>query len=284
MRPWPGASGHVLDRGSSGHIAEVRATIPGRVAFNGKLTASFLVISLEGTIKGEVTSRSFYAEGGITLHAPAVSANGDGLVNNVGLAGCASAKIGVTVFGHFISKTVTVGGSHRWGGENSMFTDSCRFGRLHSALSSAVDGSGTVVSVPPHTRQLNLIVRGAGGPPSSRGARCAKLPSTTSRLQPPTAGTSSSRSARTGARCVCAARARSARRCGPSAPGCSAAGRGTGASVPGTPGDGQGAEAEARSAALTPRARAALTGAAMRGCSGSAARSRVRAHRAPATA
>ncbi|MHB8492573.1 MAG: vWA domain-containing protein, partial [Solirubrobacteraceae bacterium] len=145
--------------------AEIKATIPGGVAFNGKLTASFLVITLEGHVKGEVTSHSFYAEGGITLHAPVVSANGDGLVNNTGIAGCASAEIGVTVFGHFIGKTVTVGGSHRWSGENHLFTDSCGFGRLRSALGAAVAGSGTAISVPPHTRQLNLIVRGSAGPP-----------------------------------------------------------------------------------------------------------------------
>lgn len=166
--------------------AEVKATIPGGVAFNGKLNASFLVISLEGKIKGEVTSKSFYAQGGINLHAPLVSASGDGLVNNVGLAGCASAKIGVTVFGHFIGKTVTVGGAHRWSGENSMFTNSCGFGRLHSALGSAVHGSGTVVFVPAHTHQLNLIVRGAAGPPEvqlSEGKTTATvLPNTTGAL------------------------------------------------------------------------------------------------------
>lgn len=166
--------------------AEVKATIPGGVAFNGKLTASFLVIDLEGTLKGEVTSKSFYAQGGVTIHAPLVSANGDGLVNNVGLAGCASAKIGATVFGRFIGKTVTVGGAHRWSGQNSMLTDSCGFGGLHSALSSAVRGSGTAVSVPSHTRQLNLIVRGASGPPevelSEGGATATVVPDTTGAL------------------------------------------------------------------------------------------------------
>lgn len=148
--------------------AEVKATIPGGVVFKGKLTASFLVIDLEGTIKGEVTSKSFYAQGGVTIHAPVVTANGDGAVNNTGLAGCASAQIGVTVFGHFVGSTVTIGGAHRWSGQNSIFTDSCGFGRLTSALAAraaALPGAATVVHVPPHTRQLNLIVHGAGGPP-----------------------------------------------------------------------------------------------------------------------
>ena len=140
--------------------ATVKATIPGGVSFKGSLNASFLVVSLEGTIGGEVTSKKFEAEGGITLHAPVVTATGDALVNNTGLAGCASAKV--------LWATVTVGGSHRWSGENSLFTDSCGFGRLKQALgagSAAAPGRGSSIVVPPGTNQVNLIVRGTNGPP-----------------------------------------------------------------------------------------------------------------------
>jgi hypothetical protein len=144
--------------------AAVTATIPGGVRFSGNLSASFLVIKLDGQISGDVTSNSFDAEGGITLQAPLVTANGDGLVNNVGIAGCASAKIGVTVFGNFIGKTVTVGGAHRWSGSNSLFSDSCGFSKLKSELGAHIASAGSV-RVPRHTRQLNLIVRGVSGPP-----------------------------------------------------------------------------------------------------------------------
>jgi hypothetical protein len=144
--------------------ASVTATIPGGVSFKGNLTASFLVIKLDGQISGSVTSNSFDAEGGITLQAPLVTANGDGLVNNVGIAGCASAKIGVTVFGNFIGKTVTVGGAHRWSGSNSLFDDSCGFSKLQSELGAHTASAGGI-RVPRHTRQLNVIVRGAAGPP-----------------------------------------------------------------------------------------------------------------------
>lgn len=163
--------------------ATVKAKIPGGISFKGKISASFLVIHLEGDLSGEITSKSFSAEGGVTIKAPVVSAQGDGLVNNVGLAGCASAQIGVTVFGNFIGTTVTIGGSHRWSGENSLFDDSCGFGRLRSALgasSARLSGAVARVQVPPHTSQINLIVRGAGTPPqvalAERGASALVSP------------------------------------------------------------------------------------------------------------
>ncbi len=151
--------------------AKVTATIPGGVSFEGDLRASLLVFHLEGKVSGEVTAKSFEAEGGVTIDAPGIKASGRGLVDNVGLAGCASAKIGVTVAGEFIGKTVTIGGAHRWSGENSLFDDSCGFGGLQSVLragSSALPGRAATVSVPPHTSQVNLMVRGAGAPPEVR--------------------------------------------------------------------------------------------------------------------
>lgn len=165
--------------------ATIKATIPGGVTFKGDLSASFLVVSLDGTVGGEVTSSHFQAEGGITLHAPVVSASGDALIDNVGLAGCASAKIGVTVFGQFIGKTVTIGGSHRWSGENSLFTDACGFGRLHEALAATAAAGPPVtgVHVPAHTKQVNLIVKGLDGPPeiqlSENGQTALVKPNTT---------------------------------------------------------------------------------------------------------
>jgi hypothetical protein len=140
--------------------AWVKATIPGGVAFKGDISRSFLVINIEGGISGSITSNSFEAQGYVTISAPVVSANGDALVNNTGLAGCASAKI--------LWATLTIGGSHRWSGQNSVFTDSCGFGRLKAALgasSSALPGPPATVAVPPHTRQVNLIVQGTSGSP-----------------------------------------------------------------------------------------------------------------------
>lgn len=165
--------------------ATIKATIPGGVTFKGDLSASFLVVSLDGTIGGEVASSHFQAEGAITLHAPVLTASGDALLDNAGLAGCASAKIGATVFGHFVGTTVTIGGSHRWSGENSLFTDSCGFGRLQEALAATVAAGtpATAVRVPPQTRQINLIVKGSSGPPevelSESGQTALVKPNTT---------------------------------------------------------------------------------------------------------
>ncbi|MHB1537660.1 MAG: FG-GAP repeat domain-containing protein [Solirubrobacteraceae bacterium] len=166
--------------------ASVKASIPGGVAFKGNLTASFAVIKLEGGISGEVSSNSFEAEGRVTIHAPGVNAKGDGLIDNAGIAGCAQQKISGP-FG--LSATVTIGASHRWGGANSIFNDSCGFGRLNSGLgarSAALTGTVASVRVPAHTRQLNLIVTGSGAPPqlrlSEHGATATVQPNTTGAL------------------------------------------------------------------------------------------------------
>jgi hypothetical protein len=144
--------------------ASVKATIPGGVAFSGEISQSFLVLSVNGGISGSVTPHSFEAQGHVTVNEHVISASGNALINNAGLAGCASATVGVG----FVSKTVVIGGSHRWSGANSLFADACGFSRLQSALnatSSAVSGPPVAVHVAPHTRQLNLIVKGDSGPP-----------------------------------------------------------------------------------------------------------------------
>jgi hypothetical protein len=144
--------------------ASVKATIPGGVAFSGEISQSFLVLSVNGGISGSVTPHSFEAQGHVTVNEHVLSASGNALVNNAGLAGCASATVGAGI----LSKTVVIGGSHRWGGAYSLFTDACGFSRLQSALgarSAAVSGPPVIVRVAPHTRQLNLIVKGDSGPP-----------------------------------------------------------------------------------------------------------------------
>jgi hypothetical protein len=144
--------------------ASAKATIPGGVAFSGEISQTFLVIDINGGISGSVTPHSFEAQGHVTINEHVISASGEALVNNTGLAGCASATVGVG----FVHKTVTIGGSHRWSGANSLFTDSCGFGRLKSALgaaAAAVPAPPAVVHVASNTKQLNLIVKGADGPP-----------------------------------------------------------------------------------------------------------------------
>lgn len=140
--------------------ASVTATIPGDVTFNGSVGRSFGPIAVNGTVDGSITPSSFDAEGGVTAQVGPISATGDALVNNVGIAGCATAKV--------FWATLSIGGAHRWSGANSVFHDSCDFGRLKSALgahASAAGGPQAVIRVPPHTRQVNIIVSGANGPP-----------------------------------------------------------------------------------------------------------------------
>jgi PKD repeat protein len=140
--------------------ASVKATIPGGVSFSGEISRSFAVIEITGGISGSITPQSFEAQGHVKIDAHVVSASGDALVNNAGLAGCASAQV--------LWATVSIGASHRWSGENSVFADTCGFGRLQSALgasSSALSGPPTIVHVPPHTRQINLVVRGTNASP-----------------------------------------------------------------------------------------------------------------------
>jgi cytoskeletal protein CcmA (bactofilin family) len=140
--------------------AWVKATIPGGVSFSGEISRSFAVIEITGGISGSITPHSFEAQGHVKIDAHVVSASGDALVNNTGLAGCASAQV--------LWATVSIGASHRWSGENSVFADTCGFGRLQSALgasSSALPGPPTIVHVPAHTRQINLVVHGTNGSP-----------------------------------------------------------------------------------------------------------------------
>lgn len=145
--------------------ARMTATIPGGVSFEGTLAESLLMFHVEGKVSGEVTAKSFEAEGEVKMRAPIVSASGYGLVDDSGLAGCALAKIGLGPLG----VSVTIGVAHRWDGENSLFEDSCGFGRLSSALiragSADLPGGADMVPVPPGTRQVNLVVHGSHGPP-----------------------------------------------------------------------------------------------------------------------
>ena len=148
--------------------AWLKATIPGGVAFGGAVSRSFLIVNIEGTVAGAISAHALEAEGSAKVSVPGASGKGDVLVNNVGVAGCASAKV--------LWKTLTIGGAHRWSGDNQAFADSCGFDRLRSALGSggrvaasasslATDAPPVSIVVPGHTRQLNLVAHGVVGPP-----------------------------------------------------------------------------------------------------------------------
>lgn len=157
----------VLEAGGTLHLTDqevssawLRASIPGGVAFKGSISRSFLIVHLEGGVGGSIDSHSFEAEGSVKVSASPVSAKGDALLNNAGIAGCASARV--------LGKSVSIGGAHRWSGGDSVFKDSCGFGRLRSALgagSSAVTSAAGGFRIPAHARQVNLVVHGGDGPP-----------------------------------------------------------------------------------------------------------------------
>ncbi len=138
----------------------IRASFPGGIAFGGEVEREFAGIGVKGSVHGSVSSKEFEAAGSAEVDAGVASASGDALLNNRGLAGCATATIGVVVH-----KTVSIGGAYRWNGKTSVFSDSCGFGRLKEALAARVAATGVPVIVPAHTSQINLVVNGAGAPP-----------------------------------------------------------------------------------------------------------------------
>jgi 5-hydroxyisourate hydrolase-like protein (transthyretin family) len=155
--------------------AWLKTSVPGGVEFGGQEKRTFDGIGVEGGIQGRINAHEFEAQGHATVSAGVASASGDALVNNVGLAGCATATIGIGYH-----QTVSIGGAHRWSGQNSVFNDSCGFGRLQSALDARVSAAGAAktVRVPAHVGQINLIVHGTDGPPEvmlTRGSQVADI-------------------------------------------------------------------------------------------------------------
>ena len=146
----------------------IQASFPGGVKFRGEENLSFGPLGLEAGIAGMINAHEFEAQGHANLSATVdgvvLSAAGDALVNNVGLAGCATATINVVV----AHPTVTIGGAYRWNGQFSVFNDSCGFGRLKTALAAraaAATNAPIPIAVPAGAKQINLIVHGASGPP-----------------------------------------------------------------------------------------------------------------------
>lgn len=140
----------------------VRAKIPGGASFGAREVRKFAGVGVEGQVSGTISSKELEAQGSANVSAGPVSATGDALVNTAGIAGCATATVGVVVH-----KTLSIGGAYRWNGQTSVFSDSCGFGHLKTALGARAAASGPVpVTVPVGTHQINLIVHGSAGPPT----------------------------------------------------------------------------------------------------------------------
>jgi hypothetical protein len=156
--------------------AWLKTSVPGGVEFGGEEKRTFDGIGVEGGIQGRINAHEFEAQGHATVSAGVASASGDALVNDTGLAGCATATVGIGYH-----QTLSIGGAHRWSGQNSVFNDSCGFGRLRSALDARASAAGAAksVPVPAHVGQINLVVHGAdGGPPEvmlTRGSQTADI-------------------------------------------------------------------------------------------------------------
>jgi hypothetical protein len=158
----------------------VRASFPGGVEFEGEETRQIGPLKLEANLAGSASSKTLEASGHATISATidnvGVSVSGYGLVNNVGLAGCATATVGVVYH-----QTVNLGGFYRWNGQEGEFNDSCGFGRLKSALAAraaATAASPVLLRNPAGTRQINLIVRGVSRSPEvvlTKGGKTATI-------------------------------------------------------------------------------------------------------------
>jgi hypothetical protein len=165
--------------GETVESASLSVSVPGGVEFSGDVHRDILGVDLDGHFGGGVTSRSFDAEAGVTLKVPGgISAKGDGVINQVGLAGCASARV--------LWANVSIGAAHRWNGSSSLLQDACGFSELKSLLgardAAAAGSAARTIPISSGERQLNLIVTGSGGAPAvmltEGGARQRILPDT----------------------------------------------------------------------------------------------------------
>jgi len=141
--------------------ASLTFTVPSSLSLDGDVSRDLLGVTVDGHIGGAITPNSFEAEGGVSLKGDGLSATGDALVNNVGIAACGSEDV--------LWGTVNIGGAHRWHGGDSLLQGSCGFTQLKNTLGArdAADaGVQQVITVPPDQRQVNVIVKGDGAPPS----------------------------------------------------------------------------------------------------------------------
>ncbi|HEV3093511.1 MAG TPA: carboxypeptidase regulatory-like domain-containing protein [Solirubrobacteraceae bacterium] len=154
------ASGTVYVVGQKIESATLTVTDPGGVSFKGEMTREIFGVGIDGSISGAIQAHSFDAEGHVKLSAAVVSVEGDGLVNNVGVAACADAKV--------LWSQINIGGAIRWNGSAAWLQGSCGFTELARTLgarSSSAGGAQQTLSIPAGERQVNLIVKGQGAPP-----------------------------------------------------------------------------------------------------------------------
>jgi hypothetical protein len=141
--------------------ASATATIPGGFSFSGDITRDFVIVKVSGHVGGSISAQTFSAEGGVSVTTPIASGTGDAYVNPVGIAGCGTVKV--------LWASLTIGGAYLWNNTTRVLQGSCGFSQLKGLLAArdaALGGAQQTISIPHGERQLNVIVRGSGQPPT----------------------------------------------------------------------------------------------------------------------
>ncbi|HVW17923.1 MAG TPA: hypothetical protein VHB30_06705, partial [Solirubrobacteraceae bacterium] len=162
--------------------ASLQAAIPGSVAFSGDVHKDFPGFGVDANLGGTVSTKSFEAKGGFALNVPGASGTGDALVNEHGVAACATAETAL------LHQRFTIGAAYRWGQGPRLLDGSCGFGELRDTIAHAAQRGVpvTTIPVPRAHRQLNVVAHGAGRPPALRlslgSARATVRPGSAGRL------------------------------------------------------------------------------------------------------